>query len=160
MPDYMIGDAHDMALKTAESGALKRAATNLGDQFGLSLYNDGSMLPLVKRVVGYNSAEGQPGWTPPPAEPRRRSRQTVARGGQGVTRTRTYTSMEVLQMTGCTYRQLDWWCRQGHIPGQPDVVGSGHRRAFTSAQVKRVKLLAKASVIRNTRLDEAVELLG
>lgn len=77
-----------------------------------------------------------------------------------MTTTRTYTSMQVLAMTGCTYRQLDWWCRQGHIPGQPEVIGSGNRRSFTSAQVKRVKLLAKASVIRNTRLDQAVEMLG
>lgn len=33
-----LGDAHDMAIKTAESDALKRCAVNLGDQFGLSLY--------------------------------------------------------------------------------------------------------------------------
>jgi hypothetical protein len=57
-----------MALKTAVSGALKRAASNLGDGFGLSLYRGGSMEPLVKRVVGYNTAEGQPGWTPAPPE--------------------------------------------------------------------------------------------
>jgi hypothetical protein len=41
------GDAHDMAIKTAESDALKRAAINLGDQFGLSLYNNGSLRPVV-----------------------------------------------------------------------------------------------------------------
>lgn len=39
--------AHDFAMKTAESQALKRAAINLGDQFGLSLYNAGSIAPLV-----------------------------------------------------------------------------------------------------------------
>ena len=33
-----LGDAHDMAIKTAESDALKRCCVNLGDQFGLSLY--------------------------------------------------------------------------------------------------------------------------
>ena len=53
MPDYKLGDAHDMAAKSAESGALKRAATNLGDQFGLSLYN-GTTDPVVKRVIGFN----------------------------------------------------------------------------------------------------------
>jgi Rad52/22 family double-strand break repair protein len=37
-----LGDAHDQAMKTALSQALKRCAHNLGDQFGLSLYNDGS----------------------------------------------------------------------------------------------------------------------
>ena len=40
-------DAHDMAIKTSESQALKRAAINLGDQFGLSLYNNGSPHPIV-----------------------------------------------------------------------------------------------------------------
>lgn len=56
-PDYNVGDAHDQALKSAESGALKRAATNLGDQFGLSLYN-GSLDPVVQRVlVGGDSSD-------------------------------------------------------------------------------------------------------
>lgn len=41
------GEAHDMAIKTAESDALKRAAINLGTQFGLSLYNDGSLKDVV-----------------------------------------------------------------------------------------------------------------
>lgn len=57
MPDYKLGDAHDMAAKSAESGALKRAATNLGDQFGLSLYR-GGLDPVVRRIVGYTP--GQP----------------------------------------------------------------------------------------------------
>lgn len=41
------GSAHDLALKSAESTAKKRAATNLGDQFGLSLYNKGQLKALV-----------------------------------------------------------------------------------------------------------------
>lgn len=45
------GEAHDMAIKTAESDALKRAAINLGDQFGLSLYNNGSTAPVVGTVL-------------------------------------------------------------------------------------------------------------
>lgn len=36
------GDAHDLAIKSAESQALKRCAVALGDQFGLGLYNNGS----------------------------------------------------------------------------------------------------------------------
>jgi hypothetical protein len=39
-----------MAVKSAESDALKRAAVYLGDQFGLSLYRDGS----TSRVVVHN----------------------------------------------------------------------------------------------------------
>lgn len=54
--DTSTGDAqnqsrlagHDLALKSAVSTALKRAATSLGDQFGLSLYNKGSMASFVK----------------------------------------------------------------------------------------------------------------
>ena len=47
MPTFKRGDAYDMAMKTAESQALKRCATNLGDQFGLSLYRKGSTDALV-----------------------------------------------------------------------------------------------------------------
>lgn len=45
------GEAHDMAVKTAESDALKRAAINLGTQFGLSLYNNGSTQDVVKATL-------------------------------------------------------------------------------------------------------------
>lgn len=76
MPDYKLGDAHDMAAKSAESGALKRAATNLGDQFGLSLYR-GTLDPVVRRIVGYTPGQGgddaddhaPPTTTVPAAEP-------------------------------------------------------------------------------------------
>lgn len=46
------GEAHDLALKTAVSDALKRAAKDLGNQFGLSLYNNGS----TDSVVGFSLA--------------------------------------------------------------------------------------------------------
>jgi hypothetical protein len=46
-----LGDAHDMAMKTALSQALKRCAVNLGDQFGLSLYNDGRTDAVVARSL-------------------------------------------------------------------------------------------------------------
>lgn len=42
------GEAHDMAVKTAESDAFKRACVNLGTQFGLSLYDDGSTRDVVQ----------------------------------------------------------------------------------------------------------------
>lgn len=45
------GEAHDMAIKTAESDALKRAAINLGTQFGLSLYDNGSTQDVVKATL-------------------------------------------------------------------------------------------------------------
>lgn len=45
------GDAHDLALKTSQSQAFKRAVVNLGDNFGLSLYGGGSLKPLVFRTL-------------------------------------------------------------------------------------------------------------
>jgi hypothetical protein len=48
MPLFKRGDAYDMALKTAESQALKRCAISLGCQFGLGLYADGSLKDPVK----------------------------------------------------------------------------------------------------------------
>ena len=45
------GEAHDMACKTAESDALKRAAMNLGTQFGLSLYDSGRTGDVVGRTL-------------------------------------------------------------------------------------------------------------
>ena len=55
------GEAHDMAIKTAESDALKRAAINLGTQFGLSLYNNGATADVVGKtldVMGHNVSLG------------------------------------------------------------------------------------------------------
>ena len=49
MPDR--ADAHDMAMKTAESQAFKRCAANLGTQFGLSLYDNGSTDDVVRRTL-------------------------------------------------------------------------------------------------------------
>jgi Rad52/22 family double-strand break repair protein len=45
------GDAHDLAYKSALSLAKKRAAINLGDQFGLSLYNKGQLAALVRATL-------------------------------------------------------------------------------------------------------------
>jgi hypothetical protein len=46
----IVGDVMDFALKTAASDALKRCAMNLGTQFGLSLYNKGSVRDIVRTV--------------------------------------------------------------------------------------------------------------
>ena len=59
--------AHDLALKSAMSTALKRAATNLGDQFGLSLYNKGSVAPFV--IWTSSQYEGKPENGAPPEVP-------------------------------------------------------------------------------------------
>lgn len=44
-------EAHALALTSAVSTAFKRACTNLGDQFGLSLYENGQKTALVKGLI-------------------------------------------------------------------------------------------------------------
>jgi hypothetical protein len=60
-PDFT--ESADMAIKSAESDALKRAAIYLGTQFGLSLYDNGSTDEVVKNVFA-------PGveWPPSPRQ--------------------------------------------------------------------------------------------
>jgi recombination DNA repair RAD52 pathway protein len=50
-PDYLLGEHHDNAVKTAASDALKRCAINLGTQFGLSLYDNGNRNDVVRMTV-------------------------------------------------------------------------------------------------------------
>lgn len=53
-----VGDAHDFAAKNAVSYALKRCAKDLGDQFGLALYNKGMTSALVGKTLVM--PEGEP----------------------------------------------------------------------------------------------------
>ena len=55
-----LGDAHDLAYKSSISLAKKRCAINLGDQFGLSLYNKGQESALVMGTLIRPHHEGQP----------------------------------------------------------------------------------------------------
>jgi hypothetical protein len=64
-------EAHALALTSAVSTAFKRACTNLGDQFGLSLYEAGQKTALVKGLIDRDSlfpgrSESEPK-TPDPA---------------------------------------------------------------------------------------------
>jgi recombination DNA repair RAD52 pathway protein len=60
-PASMLGEHHDNAVKTAASDALKRCAINLGTQFGLSLYDQGSTRDVVRGTLvkpdGYEEQE-------------------------------------------------------------------------------------------------------
>lgn len=55
-----------MAIKTAESDALKRAAINLGTQFGLSLYDNGSMKDVVGKTLDRDTVSQDEGEPAPP----------------------------------------------------------------------------------------------
>lgn len=52
-----LADAHDQAIKTAESQAFKRCCVNLGDQFGLSLYRNGAIDASIDEIVGQKHAD-------------------------------------------------------------------------------------------------------
>lgn len=100
-----FADAHDMALKTAMSQALKRCAVNLGDRFGLSLYNKGGSAAVVGRSVAHSAAgheasddvtggeldEARHGDEPPPdsrrteGRPTRRERAAEVAAESGIT---------------------------------------------------------------------------
>ena len=60
------GEAHDMAVKTASSDAMKRCFINLGDQFGLSLYWKGRTAPVVLTTLF--EAEALPAGPPVPTD--------------------------------------------------------------------------------------------
>jgi hypothetical protein len=68
-----LADAHDMGMKTASSQAFKRAATHLGDSFGLSLYNNGSPQAVVVFSAAHPPTEWEkvpvPEQEDPPVQP-------------------------------------------------------------------------------------------
>jgi transposase len=56
---------------------------------------------------------------------------------------RTYTSREAAEAAGISYRQLDYWLRQGAVrPKTPAQPGSGYHRSFTSEEVTRLAEVA------------------
>lgn len=59
-----------------------------------------------------------------------------------------YNSQMVIEQTGISYRQLDYWCRQGWLtPSVLDGHGSGNRRLFSADDVKTTRGLAEAAEI-------------
>lgn len=81
-PISMLGDHHDNALKSAESDALKRCAINLGTQFGLSLYKDGSKSDVIKKVIVV--PEGVSKLETPPTDPEAEARVATSLGATPV----------------------------------------------------------------------------
>ena len=50
-PQPNRGEAHALCLTSVESYALRRAAIGLGDAFGLHLYDDGNLAPLIRGTL-------------------------------------------------------------------------------------------------------------
>lgn len=54
----------------------------------------------------------------------------------------TYSTTDACRLTGLTYRQLDWWIRQGHICPEQRDPGSGHHRRFTRDDIMAIMYVA------------------
>lgn len=62
------------------------------------------------------------------------------------TETQTHwSSDEVVDLTGVTYRQLDYWCRSGIFSERFQDLGSGFKRRFDRDTVFRVAVIARVS---------------
>jgi hypothetical protein len=58
--------------------------------------------------------------------------------------TMTGTSLvEAARRAGITYRQADYWCRCGYVPGVDLHGGSGNARAITTSQARHLGRLAR-----------------
>lgn len=53
----------------------------------------------------------------------------------------TVTYKELLDITKTNPRQLNWWCRDGMIPGVPANPGKGKRRVWTRETIRHVRAL-------------------
>jgi MerR HTH family regulatory protein len=51
------------------------------------------------------------------------------------------SSTEMVRLAGCTYRQLDCWCRDRIVVPARDSDGTGSHRGFTERQVRIVRLI-------------------
>jgi hypothetical protein len=57
---------------------------------------------------------------------------------------RTYTSPEVCELVGVSYRQLDYWTRKGIVrPSIADSKGSGHTRYWSIDDVARIDAIKR-----------------
>jgi predicted site-specific integrase-resolvase len=54
---------------------------------------------------------------------------------------------------GITYRQLDWWCRQGYVHAPSG--GSGYRRTIPGVEVDVLLLMARMSRARFVTCEAA-----
>lgn len=80
------------------------------------------------------------------------------------------TVTDLVEETGLTYRQLDWWIRQGYVACEDPTPGSGFTRVLTDEQADFVRTMsdlikigtgaAKAHDIATTLLDTGRLTLG
>lgn len=68
-------------------------------------------------------------------------------GGRDAVRAPGITSVELIKLTGASYRQLDYWVRIGRIAPTIPVAGSGSSRGFDPSVVNQVKALLALSEV-------------
>lgn len=71
-----------------------------------------------------------------------------------------YSSRQICRLAGVSYRQLDYWCRTGLIPGMEGSPGSGSRRIWDEDQLNRVQHLSEAAFLRSMPLEELADWLA
>jgi DNA-binding transcriptional MerR regulator len=56
------------------------------------------------------------------------------------------TSSQILAVVGCSYRQLDYWCRTGLVNREnTNGPGTGHWRTFSRAEALRILAVSELS---------------
>lgn len=77
-------------------------------------------------------------------DPNRTRRDIETEGG--------LTTPQVCQLTGVTFRQLDYWVRNGWVtPSKKDSYGSGSLRVFGPEQVGRIEALGALAPLWDPR---------
>lgn len=74
------------------------------------------------------------------------------RGNQMNVIDQTYTTSDAVRLSGATYRQIDYWLRQGYITIEDAPSGSGNHRHFTRQEVLAIEYMIR-------RLREAEKIL-
>lgn len=54
-------------------------------------------------------------------------------------------SVELCELTGMTYRQLDYWVRNGVFTAEGEGMGSGSRRTYDASVIPKIKVLVRVA---------------
>jgi DNA-binding transcriptional MerR regulator len=69
--------------------------------------------------------------------------------------TKTYSTREVIAMTGLSFRVLDYWLRTGAvILADDNTPGSGSPRRYSESEVEAIKRLADRYTAAQTEIDD------
>lgn len=72
---------------------------------------------------------------------------------------RLYRTPEVVELVGCSYRQLDYWCRSGQVECAVPAQGSGSTRRLAVREVQVAWVLTQLSRLGAPRLPSDLDVL-